>query len=126
MDELLKLLNKINFGYDSIIRSLRIKDFDCAEVVISAQDHELNKWVNIKFTINSLEECKIIKNLKRNNVVLSSGIQIIEVSDIYYLDLDPYSEEYEPIEDLKYSELYFAGKSFRWEIEPYSETEKNP
>ncbi|MCL2677687.1 MAG: hypothetical protein FWE85_01380 [Clostridiales bacterium] len=126
MDDLSKLLKKIDFGYDCIIRSMKIKDFNCAEVIISAQDQELNKWVNIKFIINSLEECKIIKNLKRTNVVLSSGIQIVEVSGIYYLDLDPYSEEYEPIEDLKYSEVYFAGKSFCWEIGPYSEVEESP
>ena len=118
MDELLK---KLHFGYDGLIRNINISGFNSAEIVISVKDHDLEKWINVRFVINSLEVFRLLKNRNATNVILSSGIQIKRISGLIYLNLDPRSDEFESLEDLEDSEVYFAGKTINYKIELYSE-----
>ena len=86
-----ELLRKIDSGYDGLIRSIQIKNFDSAIVIISVQDNEVKEWINVRFTIESLEEFKILQKPKMSNVVMSSGIKIKKISEMFYIDFAPFS-----------------------------------
>ncbi|MGE7951567.1 hypothetical protein [Lysinibacillus xylanilyticus] len=116
-----ELLKRINYGFDGLIRSLKVNNFNSAEIVISVQDTEINEWVNVKFIIEALEEFKILKNPRVSNVVLSSGIKIKEISGLYYIDFAPFSDEIDSVFDFRQSDIYFSGKLLRWYFEEYSE-----
>ena len=117
-----ELLKRIDSGNDGVIRSICIKNFNYAEIVISALDMETTKWINVRLVIESIAEFKVSQDYSISNVVISPfGIKIDKINDLYYIDLSSSYNEMEDVSDYRESDIYFAGKSLSWSLEPYSE-----
>lgn len=118
-----EFLKKINYGYDGLIRSIKLHSFSMIEITISVMDSEnQNNWINVHFIADKITEFKINQKLNTSNIVMSGGIKYMEINDILYLDFAPYSEEITTIEDLRHSDIYFGCSSMiHWIITKYDD-----
>jgi hypothetical protein len=116
-----ELLERINYGYDGLIRSIVIKSFRRAEVRISIIDSGNNQWANLKITLDDIIEFKVAQAARTSNLVLSDGIKMKAFESNYFIDFSPYSEQVETVDDFRKSDIYFASKIIDWVFEPYSE-----
>ena len=117
---IMDILNRINFGYDGLIRVISIFNHHI-EFEISAFDKFTNKWINVSFVADDILEYKIEQPQKISNEVISDAILIRKVDDVIWFSLIPYSEEIENIIELRESNIYCICKNISWNILPYRE-----
>ena len=93
-----------------------------AHVTMSVQDREAKEddgWVNL---------CLLMKGVKSHsegidivyNEVISDGIKIGFFADDIYLDLHPYTDEPESIEDFKKSQCLIIATGCSWSVGKYN------
>jgi len=117
-----EFLKKINNGYDGLIRSIGVKSFSSASIVVSVMDEENDyEWINVRFEIDSIVEFKVIQRINTSNIVLSEGIKVEYYNSHVYIAFSPYSNELRTLEDFRNSDVYFGCKNIKFTIEPYSE-----
>lgn len=121
-------LNRFYHCYDCIIRCITMITTDGsntskAQVILSVRDEEGTDdgWVNLSIKIENLTDFIGSNPENYTNEVLSDGIKIGFYDGLIYLDLEPYTDEPEGIEDFKRSNCLFIGKEIYWETMIYSE-----
>jgi hypothetical protein len=123
-------LAKFNHGYDGVVRAVQLK-FSPAEelghaivtlsVRRSGAKKNRNGWVNLRLSIDAVEEFSLRESSKESFRVLSSGLHIGSFGELLFFDFAPYSVCPAGMEDYRRSGFYVAGRSFTWREEPYSE-----
>jgi len=115
-------LKKIDFANDGIVESISFKNFKSVEIKIIVHHYAEKKKFDVTLNLDSIYEIKMVNPPNVTSPILSGGVQIYEINEFYYIDLNPVDlEDYEPIEDLKHSEIYFVGKLLEYKIEENSE-----
>ena len=117
-----EFLERFNHGYDGIIRDVAIHfSAKKVRVICSVKDQktQMNKsWVNLAFEIENMIECIVIES-QSTCIVLSDGLQVGFFNDNIYLDLCPYTEEPDGIEDFKKSRFLIVGERCSWSLSTY-------
>lgn len=116
------LLNRINYGYDGLIRQVRMTYVEAHPHVLIEISAQLDgEWVNIEFLLESIHEYKIAQSSQHSHIVMSDGIGYTLINDIHYIDFSPYAEESNTIDEIRRSTCYFGATRISYKILPYRE-----
>ncbi|UXN04888.1 hypothetical protein [Bartonella sp. HY406] len=124
--ELDTYLEKINYGYDGIIRDIIFCDKLENVKIIATVRNEKNDWIILEIFIKKIQEGRfnIFKNRCYN--VIYDGIKYYKMSGLHYINLDSPNtiEELKNIETFKESDLYFISTNIDFSIQPYDQNVK--
>lgn len=119
-----KFLERFSHCYDGLIRDVRI-NFPTKKVSITCSVKDQNNqvdegWVNLTLEIENMIELTVVER-QSTCIVLSDGLQVGFFNDQVYLDLCPYTEEPDSIDDFKKSDFLVVGERCSWSLAAYNE-----
>lgn len=124
-----KFLERFNFFYDSVIRSVRVwfrneNSSTKLSITISTRDKESyadGGWVNVNIEISEVTEFNIAESSRESYQVISDGLHILQSEDLLFFDFGFHTDTPEVSEEFKKSKFYVVGKNLTWIVQAYQE-----
>jgi hypothetical protein len=125
-----RLFSRFDDCNDAVVREVHLHlgspiGHNKAIVELAARDMEspeAQRWVRLQLTISDVREFRLQEGSKGSDYVLSLGLKVGCFDGLYFLDLGPYTDEPEGLEDFRRSRFYLAGMEFQWRVLPYPKT----
>jgi hypothetical protein len=114
---------------DAVIRSVDLRfrnssGFSFVKVTISSRDRETRNddgWVNVIIEVQDVSELRMTENQKESYQVLSNGIYVVKMNDLFYIEFGSCIDEPSDVDEVRQSRFYVAGREVHWKVVPYGE-----
>jgi hypothetical protein len=121
-------LERFYYCNDGVLRELDIDlgsdgRIPTATVEMSVRDREAAEvdegWVNLRITLDHLQEFRLVKGEKEDCKVLSNGLHIAVLMGHLFIDFGSFTDEQSTLDEYRSSSFYFSGSSIKYEVVAY-------